>query len=532
MLIFGFTLVVICFGNSQIPFDTYHWPNTLQAEDGAGSVWPQPASMTSTSETFRVDAREFAFTLAANSHTCDILLEAIKRYELIIYKTSVNMHLKFYPTEKIVKTLVIDLVSKCEEYPSESMVEAYTLDISENSILYSESVWGILRGLESFSQLMYTNSVGDVLLNSTHIVDFPRFSFRGIMIDTSRHYLTLDVILKNIDAMAYNKLNVLHWHIVDNEAFPYVSQTFPDISEKGSYRPSTHIYTPEAVQTVIEYARLRGIRVVPEFDTPGHTESWGKGQLDLLTPCYSNGKLNGRFGPINPTLDSTYVFIDALWKEIKSVFPDNYLHLGGDEVDFSCWRSNPDINKWMDARNISGQYAMLEQHYIQEVIEISNRLGFSYIVWQEVIDNGVKAKQDTIVDVWKNNPSVDREIARITALGYRVLVSQPWYLNYISYGSDWKKYYLYDPTNFKGTDAQKALVMGGEACMWGEYVDSTNILPRLWPRAGAVAERLWSPKDVTDTNDATLRLHQQRCRMLQRGIPAEPIWKGSCDYDF
>jgi len=529
-------LITLCYGNTQEPlYQTYHWPDTLEPYDGAGSVWPQPASMTSTSQLFQVNVREFSFTLAPQSHTCDILLEGIKRYEQLIYKTmsSSSMHLKFYPSdESVIKTLTINLAAECEEYPSESMVEAYTLDISsKQTLLYSESIWGVLRGLESFSQLLYKATDDDVVMNATHIVDFPRFSFRGVMIDSSRHYLNLDVILKNLDAMAYNKFNVLHWHIVDNEAFPFVSQTFPELSEKGAYKSSTKIYTPEAVKTVIEYARLRGIRVVPEFDTPGHTQSWGKGQPGLLTPCYKDGEPNGRYGPINPILESSYEFIEALWREIKSVFPDSYLHLGGDEVDFSCWRSNPDITKWMAARNITGQYSMLEQYYIQRVIEISDKLDLSYVVWQEVIDNGVQAKQDTIVDVWKNNPALDKELSEVTGKGYRVLISQPWYLNYISYGSDWKKYYLFEPTNFEGTNDQKSLVMGGEACMWGEYVDSTNILPRLWPRAGAVAERLWSQKDVRDTNDATYRLHQQRCRLLQRGIPAEPVWKGSCDCD-
>lgn len=147
-----------------------------------------------------------------------------------------------------------------------------------------------------------------------------------------------------------------------------------------------------------------------------------------------------------------------------------------------------------------------------------------------MIDNGVRAKSDTIVDVWKDGSQ--EELAKVTALGYRALISNPWYLDYISYGSDWERYYKYEPLNFNGTDAQKKLVLGGETCLWAEYVDKSNLMSRMWPRASAIAERLWSPVDVTDVTEASYRLHQQRCRMLNRGINAEPIWKGVCKCDW
>lgn len=131
-------------------------------------------------------------------------------------------------------------------------------------------------------------------------------------------------------------MNVFHWHIVDDQSFPYVSYTYPELTEFGAYDPYNHIYTNADVKDIIEFGRQRGIRVVPEFDSPGHTLSWGKA-VPILTPCYSGSKANGEFGPIDPSNNQSYIFLEKFIKELVTVFPDKYLHLGGDEVDFSCW---------------------------------------------------------------------------------------------------------------------------------------------------------------------------------------------------
>ncbi|PNJ60786.1 HEXB isoform 7 [Pongo abelii] len=329
--------------------------------------------------------------------------------------------------------------------------------------------------------------------------------------------------------MAFNKFNVLHWHIVDDQSFPYQSIAFPELSNKGSYSLS-HVYTPNDVRMVIEYARLRGIRVLPEFDTPGHTLSWGKGQKDLLTPCYSRQNKLDSFGPINPTLNTTYSFLTRFFKEISEVFPDQFIHLGGDEVEFKCWESNPKIQDFMRQKGFGTDFKKLESFYIQKVLDIIATINKGSIVWQEVFDDKAKLAPGTIVEVWKDS-AYPEELSRVTASGFPVILSAPWYLDLISYGQDWRKYYKVEPLDFGGTQEQKQLFIGGEACLWGEYVDATNLTPRLWPRASAVGERLWSSKDVRDMDDAYERLTRHRCRMVERGIAAQPLYAGYCNHE-
>lgn len=504
----------------------YGLPVTQQSK---GSPWPLPMKISTTHDTVVLaGADEFSFKVGGAA--CDILDEAFVRYRNIIFygppETS-STHKQRIPQKKIKAsgTLVSVTVNiqTCEDVPSLESDESYSLTVGDSTATISaNSIWGGLSGLETFSQLAYFSEQGVLVMNKTSIDDAPRFAHRGLLVDTSRHFIKVPVLLKNLDAMAFNKLNVFHWHIVDGQAFPYESKAFPSLSEQGAYSPS-HVYTQEDVAAVIEYARLRGIRVMPEFDTPGHTFNSWVSIKDLLTPCYSGGKPDGTFGPINPTLNSTYNFLKPFFQEVTSVFPDHYVHLGGDEVNFKCWQSNPQITDFMKAQGFGTNYSKLEEYYEQKLLGIMSDLKAGYAVWQEVIDNNVKVRSDTVVEVWKD-PYPD-EMAKVTAKGYTTILSTPWYLNYLKspYNNDWVDYYSVEPLSFNGTDAQKKLVIGGEVCMWGEYVDGTNLISRLWPRASSVAERLWSPAAVNSVDDAKPRIAEHRCRMLRRGLQVEPI---------
>ncbi|EFN85825.1 beta-hexosaminidase subunit beta [Harpegnathos saltator] len=500
-----------------------------------GEIWPMPNSRVLKEDFYLL--RPSNFDIRVNSETCDIVTEAIERYTRIILteariarlvtegqpRTSVRDDPHFRGT---LEALSIRLLQPCEQngdhWPHLYMNESYMLEINETSpvaILWAEAVWGILRGLETFSQVLAPSGDGPTLkVKCQTIVDQPKLPHRGLLLDTSRHYLPLSDILLTLDAMSYNKLNVLHWHIVDDNSFPYESTRYPDLSAKGAYHPLM-IYTPNDVQKVVNYARLRGIRVMPEFDTPGHTRSWGLAYPELLTACYDSGKPNGKLGPMNPTKPALYEFVRNLFSEIVQVFPDQYIHLGGDEVPFECWASNPEIIAYMREHNMS-RYESLENEYIAKVLAISKQLDANTIVWQEVFDNGVKLPTTTVVHVWKL-PQWQKELERAIMADHPVLLSSCWYLDHIAGGGDWTKFYDCDPFNFDITPNRTHLMLGGETCMWAEFVDKNNVHPRIWPRASAAAERLWS-LNKQDNNVAAQRLEEHACRMNRRGIPAQP----------
>jgi hexosaminidase len=208
------------------------------------------------------------------------------------------------------------------------------------------------------------------------------------------------------------------------------------------------------------------------------------------------------------------------------VFKDEYIHLGGDEVDFSCWKSNPEINDFMKQHGMEGNYEALQSYYVQKLIDHVASLGLAPMVWEEVFTNGVEMPKSTIVEVWiRDDPK--GVLANVTAEGHPAIVSAYWYLDQMSNGGDWGKFYNVELLDFPGDDEQKKLVLGGETCMWAEVVNEYNLESRIWPRACAPAEKLWSAAEPTGTELWDLlpvaeRLQEHTCRLNRRGIGAQP----------
>ena len=428
-------------------------------------------------------------------------------------------------------------------FPALADDESYTLSLSAGaaSELRANSVWGALRGLESFSQLLASARGGTGLFVAAAAVsvdDAPRWSHRGLLVDTGRAFLPVSLLLATLDAMSYAKLNVLHWHISDDQAFPIVSTTFPNLTMGAMQAPAmSHTYAPADVASIIQAAAERGIRVMPEFDVPGHSTSWFAGFPFLQTVCDCPDCGATFSKPMDPTLESTYDVVGGLFTEMISVFPDAFFHIGGDEVDPLCWMNNSDIYAFMKAHDYT-TYAQLQGYFEQRALAMfpaSKRV----VMWEENAGAGSVYPEGVIVHAWKERAGDDSVLYNLTRANYTVLYTTPsWYLDWDTGDTDahvnsptgWAAYHANNPGTSLSPEQQK-LFLGGEVAAWNLLEDSTNFMSVVFPRAAAVAERLWSPDcaAVDDPTNLLIRMRDFRCRLVARGIDAAPVeLAGSC----
>ncbi len=395
--------------------------------------------------------------------------------------------------------LTIECRAAGPDSPTLGEDEWYQLDIApEGARLTAPTVTGVLRGFQTFSQLI-TQDGQSFVVPAVHIEDRPRFPWRGLMLDVSRHWMPLPVVLRNLDAMAAVKFNVFHWHLSDDQGFRVESKLFPKLHELGS---DGKFYTQDEIRSVIAYARNLGIRVVPEFDIPGHTTCWFVGYPELAS-APGPFHIERRFGIFEPTLDVTsekvYTFLDGLLEEMAGLFPDPYFHIGGDEVLDREWRENPAIQAF-GAKNGLKNSLELHAYFNRRVQQILTKHGKKMIGWDEVLAPGLT--NDVVIQSWRGQKSL-RDAAQ---KGYRGILSFGYYLDHMNTAAF---HYQTDPLAAEAKELnpeQAALILGGEACMWTEYASEETVDSRLWPRAAAIAERLWSRADVTDPDSMYRRL--------------------------
>ncbi|KAK6232061.1 hypothetical protein SCA6_002134 [Theobroma cacao] len=380
--------------------------------------------------------------------------------------------------------------------------------------LVAPTVYGALHGLQTFSQLChfnFTSRVIEVHMSPWTIIDQPRFSYRGLLIDTSRHYLPLPVIRKVIDSMTYAKLNVLHWHIVDTESFPLEIPSYPKLWN-GAYSTSEQYSVADAAE-IVSFAQKRGINVLAEIDVPGHALSWGTGYPSLWPSkdCQQ---------PLDVSNEFTFKVIDGILSDFSKIFKFKFVHLGGDEVDTSCWTTTPHISKWLKKNGMNESQAY--QYFVLRAQNLALSHGYEIVNWEETFNNfGNKLSRKTVVHNWLGGGVAQQ----VVASGLRCIVSNQdkWYLDHLD--TTWQEFYANEPlTNITNLKQQK-LVIGGEVCMWGERIDGSDIEQTIWPRAAAAAERLWTPYDelAKDPRQVTGRLAHFRCLLNQRGVAAAPL---------
>jgi hexosaminidase len=392
------------------------------------------------------------------------------------------------------------------QYPALGEDESYRMDVSaDGARIMAATVNGALRGMETFAEWIDLGRDG-FEARAVHIDDAPRFPWRGLMLDVSRHWMPMDVVLRNLDAMAAVKLNVFHWHLSDDQGFRVESRRFPRLQGLGS---DGRFYTQAEVRSVIEYARDRGIRVIPEFDMPGHATSWlvGYPELGSAPGPYQIERKWGVFQPVmDPSREQTYAFLDEFIGEMAALFPDPYFHIGGDEVDAAEWNQSVAIQAWA-ARNGLKDAAAIQGYFNRRVAKIVAKHGKTMLGWDEAFDTTLP--RDTVIQSWRGQAS----LAEVARAGFRGVLSFGYYLDHLQPAS---LHYGVDPLSGAARELspeQKARILGGEACMWSEYVDAETIDSRVWPSAAAIAERLWSEAMVTDVDSMYERL-ESVSRML------------------
>ncbi|KAJ2725951.1 Glucosamine-6-phosphate isomerase (Glucosamine-6-phosphate deaminase) (GNPDA) (GlcN6P deaminase) [Coemansia sp. Benny D115] len=511
-----------------------------------GSVWPIPrVFLTGNSTTAAANV-----AITPGYTTSQILVDGIARYTEIIaseeFAGPSDYKVKAPKTYQGLTGLTVD-VSDGDETLSLDTDESYTLDVPENgqATLKANSVYGALRGLETFSQLLETFEGVKVVRNTPiHIEDSPFLKHRGVMMDTARNFYPVKDIERTLDAMSYNKINVLHWHVVDAQSWPIESTTHPALSTNGAYSASM-TYSYDDVKGLIQYARNRGIRIIPEFDIPGHTYIVGETYPEIMSclnkqPDWATFAAEPPSGQLNIAKDEAAAFAIDIINEYSHLFPDNVFHLGGDEVNRNCWKEDPDVQAYLAEHPDEDVESLLTKFY-EKVHDAVHAVKKTAMSWEETLFHTTYVPpKDTIIQTWIDEKSVANTVAK----GYRAIASSYSYM-YLDCGhgawlsnfdgnswcdpfKTWMHVYNFDPlANITDAEQQK-LVIGAEVAMWSEQTDATVIDGRLWPRAAAMAETAWSGKKdasghVRTTAEVADRLHHQRYRMVGRGINAEPM---------
>jgi hexosaminidase len=388
------------------------------------TLWPLPVMMTTGNGVLGVSAN--SFTIVSSSQS-SVLQAAIARYQsTILFPFSGSKE----PSGGSVLTQLNITVESDSQDLQLYANETYSLTIASGASvvarLQAATIFGAMRGLESFSQLIDFDATAmtySMTQAPVSITDYPRFAWRGLLIDSARHYLSIDTIYRTIDAMSYSKLNTLHWHAVDAESFPVEIDAYPLLSAKGAYA-ATATYDSNDIKDVVQYALQRGIRVVMEFDMPGHAYSWGLGYANLTAVC-PNYASNINNIPLDPTQDFTYSVISAIVSQMASLTPDNCMHIGGDEVITGCWMQDAAITAWMKQHGMSSATQLL-QYFENQVAPIMSSINRTSVVWEDLFDSGISlSTAKTIIEVWDEPSSLNS----IIKAGYKAITAYGWYVS-------------------------------------------------------------------------------------------------------
>jgi len=423
--------------------------------------------------------------------------------------------------------------------------EGYTLTIDQNQVVVQSSgAAGLFYAVETIRQLLPVTVEKDTLpalaLPAVEITDKPRFRWRGMHLDVSRHFMPVDFIKKYIDYLAMHKLNVFHWHLVDGIGWRIEIKSHPELTKWGAWRvvkpgkkpwqdfeiwkPGDNrpkyggFYTQKQIKEVVAYAKKRFVTVVPEIELPGHSE--------VVLQCYpqllckdKNGKRlpnNGVYCASNP---ASYKLLEDVIDEVVQLFPSQYIHIGGDEVNKSNWKKCASCQKLMHEKHLTPNG--LQSYFINHFDKYLKSKGRKLIGWHEILQG--KLSPTASIMYWGGADGVKRVLDKghpvVLATGSHLYFNHPQSLSnnepeaFNGGYSSLKKVYNYEPLPKGATQPEASRLMGVEACLWTEYVPNVKRLEYMvFPRIAALAEIAWQQKDTKNWQ----QFRTQMARMLHR----------------
>ncbi|EZF74912.1 hypothetical protein H105_03469 [Trichophyton soudanense CBS 452.61] len=459
--------------------------------------------------------------------------------------------------------------------------EFYSLTVSARSEtieIEAKTPWGARHAFTTLQQIVvYDDKTRQFYIERPFTIsEGPQYPIRGILLDSGRNFISPSKIKEQIDAMALSKLNVLHWHITDTQSWPLEVKTYPKMTE-DAYSKSM-VYSHATVRDIIKFAGDRGVRVIPEIDTPSHSSSGWK-QIDPdLVACGNSWWSNDFFphhtalepnpGQLDIAYNKTYEVLRKLYKEVTDLFEDEFHHLGGDELQPNCYKFSKYVTQWL-AEHPGKSMSDLLQEYVDKTIPALEKIKHRrFIYWEDMLlsehIHAERIPKNIVMQTWNNGLD---NIKKLTSRGYDVIVSSAdffyldcgnggWVSNdprynvmknptpgtpNFNYGGDggswcapyktWQRIYDYDFTS-ELTGPEKEHILGGIAPLWSEQVDDVNISPKFWPRAAALAELLWSGNRDKEGKKRTFlmtaRINNFREYLVANGIGAAPLQPRYC----
>jgi hexosaminidase len=514
------------------------------------SIIPVPVNYEQTSDMFMLDNQVSIDVRTENEE----VKRMVEQFAQITSRSGTKMKFKSVanPSQQD-KVIIFDLNRSPDNKLGE---EGYTLEVKNESVkIMANKPAGIFNGIQTFRQLLPADyerkdmAMGMGMLMGCKITDYPRFQWRGLMLDVSRHFFTVEEVKEYIDMMARYKFNTLHWHLTDDNGWRIEIKSLPKLTEVGAWRverfghygkrkdpqpdePATYggFYTHEDIKEIVAFAAERNVSILPEIDVPGHSLAMlaaypelsidgGKRYVNPGTE-FSEWYADGTFkmlvdNTLDPSSKKVYEVLDKVFTEVAALFPNEYIHVGGDEAYHGYWEADEDNQKLMKKEGLKNGHE-LQGYFLKRVGEIVRSKGKKVIGWDEILEGGLSS--DDAVMSWRGMKG-GIEAAK---LGHPVVmtpttfayldytqgdhtVEQPIYANL-----SLRKAYSFEPVP-DGVDSK--YILGGQGNLWTEQVPTIrHAFYMTYPRALAISETLWSPKEQKDWTSFVSRTEQHFTR--------------------